>query len=375
MSTLHRALSTCVAQLVLCGTSVLAATAAPSLTFSGDLRVRYEEDWDSHTASGTRRMDRERARARARLQAAAKLSDEWSFTTRIRTGNRDSQQSPHLTFWSSDDLEDDLEVAFDRYVFAFKEKSFTAAMGRTNLPFWHPIEMVWDEDVTPTGVSAGYETKIGTSTVTATAGAFAMPDGMVQLNGRLIGGQVKVLYPVSGYQLTSALSLYTLQGENDAEFLRNRNGARDYLIATTSFQLSGRVQQKLPYAVGCELIRNLESYNAADAAPFAISQSDEKSGFVVFASLGQLKSKADWTVAYSYARIETFAVNASFAQDDWARFGSSTQSDLTDIKGHEFRAAYAVSATVNVVARVFLVEAITTAQDGNRFRVDLNWKF
>jgi hypothetical protein len=36
---------------------------------------------------------------------------------------------------------------------------------------------------------------------------------------------------------------------------------------------------------------------------------------------------------------------------------------------------YAFSKTLNVMARLYLVEAITTEQDGSRFRLDLNWRF
>jgi TRAP-type mannitol/chloroaromatic compound transport system substrate-binding protein len=33
------------------------------------------------------------------------------------------------------------------------------------------------------------------------------------------------------------------------------------------------------------------------------------------------------------------------------------------------------SMDFNLLARFYVVEAITTRQDGNRFRLDLNWKF
>jgi hypothetical protein len=82
----------------------------------------------------------------------------------------------------------------------------------------------------------------------------------------------------------------------------------------------------------------------------------------------------DWLVGYYYAHIETFAVNASYAQDDWVRFGNGPQTNGTDIKGHEFRAAYAFTKNLNLMARLFLVEAIKMRQDGKRFRLDLNWK-
>ena len=91
--------------------------------------------------------------------------------------------------------------------------------------------------------------------------------------------------------------------------------------------------------------------------------------------LGSLKERGDWLAAYYYARIETFAVNSSFAQDDWVRWGSATETRASNLKGHELRFAYAFEKNINLVARLYLVEAITTAEDGNRFRVDLNFKF
>ena len=90
---------------------------------------------------------------------------------------------------------------------------------------------------------------------------------------------------------------------------------------------------------------------------------------------GQLKKQHDWLIGYYYAHIETFAVTASYAQDDWVRFGSGPQTDSSDIEGHEIRAGYALLANINLLARVYFVEAITTQQDGNRFRLDFNWRF
>ena len=90
---------------------------------------------------------------------------------------------------------------------------------------------------------------------------------------------------------------------------------------------------------------------------------------------GQLRERHDWLLGYYYAYIETFAVNASYAQDDWHRFGSGTQTDSSDFKGHEFRAAYAISRALNVMARLYFVDAITSGQDASRFRLDLNWRF
>jgi hypothetical protein len=45
------------------------------------------------------------------------------------------------------------------------------------------------------------------------------------------------------------------------------------------------------------------------------------------------------------------------------------------MKGHELRFACALAGNMNVVARLYLADAITTIEDGKRFRVDFNYKF
>jgi hypothetical protein len=343
------------------------------LSFSADARLRYENDWDSHTTAGTRRVDRERGRFRLRAGFSYKFSDEWSVGARLRTGNHQSQQSPHLTFSASDGPSDDLEGSLDRYFFQYKDKAFTAWAGRNTSPFWQQNEMLWDEDVTPTGVAAIFDSKQGSGTLTSTFGAFALPDGATRLNGQLVAGQLKYTIPLKPSQLTFAAGLHSFNGQTGARFLRNRNGERDYLVGVLSGQWTTPVAGT-PLALGVDLIENFQNYSAADVAPLPASNAGETSGYVLSAQLGQLKAATSWLVGYYYAHIETFAVNASFSQDDWVRFGNGPQTDGTDIKGHEFRAAYALSKNINVMARLFLVEAITTVQDGKRFRVDLNWK-
>jgi len=376
-SRIHR----CAAILgVLCFSSLIGWAAEPPakpaspLTFSGDVRVRYEWDWDSQNAAGVARADRDRARTRIRASLGYQFSSEWSAGVRVRTGNRDSQQSPHLTFYANDDITDDFEGSFDRYFVQFKQGALTAWGGRNPVPFWQQNELVWDDDVTPTGVAGTYEKKLEQGSLTTAVGAFYLPDGMVDLNGTLIGGQLKYSVPVKPAQFTLAAGLYQLDGKSGAKNLQNRNGARDYLIGVLSAQWSTPVEGQ-PFVFGVDLIKNFEDYSAADVAPFAPSQADETTGYDVTVTYGQIKKAGDWLVRYSYAHIETLAVNAAYSQDDWARFGSSTQAAVTDFKGHEFRATYAITKDLTLDARLFLVEAITSIQDGKRCRVDLTWKF
>jgi hypothetical protein len=373
----------CIRATLTLGALALAATTAfpytsqsvPALTIYGDLRARYEMDWDSHTSSGAARTDRDRARVRARLGATYKLGSAWSIGARLRTGDKRSQQSPHLTFWSSDGATDDFAVQADKYFLQYKQGAWTAWGGRNSSPFWHPDEMFIDEDITPTGIAASYDAKIGAGTLTATAAGLALPDGAIDVHGALYGGQLKYTTPLKPGSLTIAGGLYQFDGKPGAQYLLNRNGERDYFIGVLAAQLVIPITEKLPLTFAGDLINNFEDYSAADVAPASASHVDDTTGFVVSVGLGQLKKAGDWMIAYYYANIETFAVNASYAQDDWARFGAGPQSQVTDFKGSEIRGGYAFTPNLNVQFRAFWVDAITSVQDGKRFRIDLNWKF
>jgi len=55
--------------------------------------------------------------------------------------------------------------------------------------------------------------------------------------------------------------------------------------------------------------------------------------------------------------------------------GHLRQIDGTDLEGHELRAGWAFSGRANAILRVFLVDAITSVQDGKRARLDFNYSF
>ena len=345
-----------------------------NLTLYGDIRLRYELDWDSQNAAGVMRDDRHRGRLRGRFGFNYKLAQDWAIGARVRTGNSRSQQSPHLTFVTEDGTRDDLDFVADRYFVQYAKKPILAWGGRNPFPFWQQNELFWDEDVTLTGVAAIYNHPLNAGALTATLGGFYLPDGGYDLNGQLLGGQLKYSVPAGDSQFTAAGALHYLHGEEGANNLLTRNGERDYLIGVGSAQWTMPLTAR-PLALGADIFHNFEDYNAAEIAPFSPEHEDETLGYVFSVQYGQLKEKHDWLVGYYYAHIEIFAVNASYAQDDWHRFGNGPQTTSSDFEGHEFRAGYAVSKFINLVARLYLVEAITTRQDGNRVRLDLNWRF
>lgn len=165
-----------------------------------------------------------------------------------------------------------------------------------------------------------------------------------------------------------------LGGEQGARHLRNGNGARDYTLWVGNLQAK-RQAWDIPVTLGLDVMHNSEDYARSDPDPFTAANREETEGFVISMLLGQLMNKGDWLGGYSYADIGTFAVNASFAQDDWMRWGSATQTDASDFTGHELRIGYVPAKNWNIVAILYVVEAKTSVQDGNRFRLDFNWQF
>ncbi len=156
--------------------------------------------------------------------------------------------------------------------------------------------------------------------------------------------------------------------------MRNGNGARDYSIWKGSLQARFAVGKR-PLTLAGDVMHNVEDYSPNDPDPFTASNFDQNNGYVLSILLGALQKRGDWQAGYYYAYLETLAVHASYAQDDWVRWGSATQTDSSDLKGHELRFVMALSKRANLMARLYLVEAITSVLDGKRFRLDFNYSF
>ncbi len=353
----------------------VALDAGGKLELYGDFRFRLESDWDSHRADGSERGDRDRARIRGRLGLKVELHERFALGLRLRTGSKASQQSPHITVTDFDDHPTgDHEVLLDKWFLELRGERGWAWLGRNGFPFWKQNELFWDDDVTPAGLALGYRLRAGEGELALRGGYFALPDGGVDLNGELGAAQLVYSGERGRVGFTAAGGLFLFRGEQGAFHLRRGNGARDYTIWVGNFQSRLEAGGR-PLVLGLDLMHNSEGYDADDPDAVTAAHRGETSGVAASLKWGQTKAKGDWLLAYYWARIETLAVHASYAQDDWIRWGSATQTDAGDFQGHELRFAYAPASNMNLVARLYLVEAITSVQDGNRFRLDFNYRF
>lgn len=366
------------AALLTCMLVAPTATADIDLTDDGvlkayaDLRLRWESDFDSTAPSGAERRDRDRFRIRARVGFKYQPIDELLVNLRIRYGAQDSQQSPHVTIWQDHgDAGIQDQFVIDRFFAKIKlDEQWSMTIGRDGLAIWKPNEMLWDDDVYVDGLSFSYRDKHNEMDYAINFGAGVLPDGEDdrELAERAVFGfgQLFTEQQLTDAKLIIAQTVLYLQ-DNSA----HSNMVVDdlnFLISYTNIQLVFNVTDGLPLTLGGDLMYNFADGKNSD-------HRNDKVGGVVYVTLGQLKQPGDWLVGYYFAYIEKWAVPRFFAQDDWHRFGTATQTRSSDFFGHEIRAAYVCQENVQLMARFYVVDTITNREDGMRFRFDVNISF
>jgi hypothetical protein len=330
----------------------------------GDFRFRLEQDWDSVNASGVERDDRARARIRIRFGLNLSLSERLTVGARLRSGSDLSQQSAHITILDFDDNgTGDSDFNLDKWFLRAKTEDgrLSGWVGRNGMPFWKQNELFWDDDVTPAGLAGSFSQSVGDGRLSVHGGWFSLPAGMRAFSGELRALQAVYRAPVGKVRFTAAGGWFAVDGDADdpdAALLLGGDGARDYRILVGNLQLRLSAGGR-PLTFGTDLFDNRE---------------DDADGYVLSTYYGATAEPGDWQLGHTYARIEALAVIASYAQDDWVRWGNGPQTRGSNFRGHELRFSYAATRNLQVVARLYLVEALTTVEDGKRFRIDLNYK-
>lgn len=361
------------------------AAQADDLKLYGDFRARYENDWDSSKTDGSQRDDRQRFRVRLRGGLKYQINDHWSSGLRIRSGSDDSHQSPHITIKDLDHNDKgDAHFNIDKAFVKAKYDNLWFWAGKNGNPMFKNNEMVWDDDVTVLGGALGIKTRSGDTDIELKGGYFALPVGMKDYAGNLGLLQAVFATKVDDVALKTAIAYLNINADGndkDAGSLQEGNGSRDYQNWIFNFQAKSDYRGK-PLTLAFDYMINSKSYADDDANAFTAFHRDEDNGFVASIRWGDLKQAGHWQLRYDYAHIGALAINNSYAQDDWVRWGNATQTRASNFKGSEFRLAYAFSPTLNLVSRLYIVDAIEyrgvnslTKEDGNRFRVDLNIKF
>ena len=351
----------------------------------GDFRLRLEQDWDSRRGDGTQLNDRLRLRFRLRLGLDLNLSDRWRARAQLRSGPHDSQQSPHITIYDFDGGSNGpYEFNFDYWYLSYGTEALEVWAGRNQLSYWHQDDLWVFDNVTYVGAGGSYGHGLAGGTMTWHTNLVALPVGMRNLSGSGLFAQAEYARDLSSTEFRLGLGFQATRADpNDTvgEALLTENGSRDYDILTLQLQHHSTVLGQ-PLRLGADYSHNFRDYGGAPAGSFSEFHQDHVDGWVLEALWGPSGGAGDLLLGYYYSHVEALAANSSYIQDDWARWGTSTQARLTNMKGSEFRLLFTISPSQNIFARLFIVDAIDLLQpgdvaleDGKRFRLEYNISF
>lgn len=352
------------------------------LSFSGDLRFRIEQDWNSQLPEGGMRDNRTRLRLRARVGFSYQAHPNLSIGARIRTGNPQNPQDPHITLGKSKQAFGLYQMSFEKIFLRYTQKGFTLNLGKFSFPFEKQNEVFWNDNVYPEGFSISYSRSFDHTllpqSAQLTAGHF-----LVHSPGNSLSTESYLQAAQLAFELRPAqISLYA--GMFHFEKLPifpgdNAPCKLDYSIVNIGGE--AQLSTKIPLSIGGDYYHNLSDYSKiSDVSPLF---RDQKQGFACFLNYGQLKKKHDILFRLTYARIEKYAIVDYFAQNDWARWdysGLGAQgSRLSNFHGLDGKIGYVLSDNITLLLRAFFVEALvvssTHQETGNRVRLDLDIRF
>lgn len=278
------------------------------LKVSGDLRLRYQGDYDDDDARA-----RNSAQVRGRIGATYAINDRITLGTRLVTGDEDDPNSTdvQLSNWN-DDLHVSLDLAYARINFG----DLSLYGGKIPQPFAR-TDLVWDGDVNPQGVSGVYQRRLASGASLRASGLFFIVDEDVAgPDSTMAGAQIGFDSPELGdfrFEVSAAYYDYTLGsvvGADDGDFrtnLRRADGSYlsdfnlgNFLVGATWTGLGPR----WPVRFTGDYVKNFGAETSRDT------------GYSMDLGIGRVSQPHDWRVTYGYSVAETDAVLAAFSHDN-----------------------------------------------------------
>jgi hypothetical protein len=358
---------------------------ASNIDFFGDFRLRLEQDWDALNGDGSEIDDRLRLRFRLRGGVGIQLSDKWSALVQVRSGPDLSQQSPHITVYDFDGGPDGpYNFNLEKWYIGYTHGGLTTWAGRNILSSWHQDDMFIFDNITYAGAGGSYTHALDAGSLVWHLNYVALPVGMRDFSGSGLFGQLVYDqdFRDSGITLTAGFIATRANPDDPAgAILLTDNNTRDYSTFNAQFQYRSSLFDK-PLKTGFDYMHNFENYGNEPPGSFNAFHKDDVDGYVFELLWGDTRAAGNWQLGYFYANIDALAINSSYTQDDWVRWGNAFQVRASNIKGSEFRVRYTIQRNMNIIVRLFFVDAVeflepgdTTKETGNRLRIDWNIAF
>ena len=352
------------------------------LEFTGDFRFRIEQDWNAQNQNGILRNDRSRLRYRFRFGLNYFIDKNSSFGGRLRSGNINDQQGPHVTLGGSKGAFELVNIGLEKLFYQFEIENFRGWIGKNSIPIKKLNEIFWNDNVYPEGVGLKYSPSFKNhkllNTLSINTGHFIINSEnknfsddsylqILQLNISLFQKRLKI-FP--GYYFFTKIGNYP---DDKATF------ELDYSIFHLGSQIIIGKKRNLQF--GLEIYNNFQDYSRNDSIPNHLK--NETLGIVLSAEYGAMKNKGDWLFYLSYANIQKYSIVDYLAQNDWSRWDYSSigasGSRISNFHGVEIKVGYAIKENFNLNLRTYFVEQLVKVgnfkETGSRIRLDLNIGF
>jgi hypothetical protein len=334
--------------------------------FAGDFRYRQQVVKEEGEAG------RLMARVRARMRVTAALSENMDVIFGLGSGPSDADPATRnqtlSQAFSAKPVWLDL-ACFDWHPSGFE--GFSVIGGKMPLPFFNmdESELVWDEDVTPEGLSARYGAVKGRTGLFGNAGYFFVqerkdsPDAsMIAMQGGCSAGLVKNLLSFQsaiGYYNYYATRGHATFFDSKTGFGNSTDENGDYLSDFNELEWLGELEARFsgfPVSFFGHAVKNTaaKSLNA---------------GWMAGCRLGECNELFSWSLAWQYRKLEKDAVIGAFAESDFAGGG-------TDNRGHEVKLSVQAGKGTRVsLAGYWNYRNLEKERDYRRIQADLLIKF
>ena len=320
-------------------------------TIFGDVRFRHEGSYHQPRQNGADVTARNRERVRARLGVMVAFSDELSATIRGASGDPNNPVSTNETLTGDFTRKHfNLDWAFLTFTpgqsFGIRPgiASFTA--GKFPNPIFTVGQLVFDDDLAPEGASETFallsQPMGGLDQVKVHALQWTFNEVSNNQDGWMFGGQVNPSMHFGNLQLEAGLGQYWwLNADQIAQSLNTNSSLTNTNLLTTQTvggkttitgyqgafnQSNATVAATWPNLVGTQPLRAFADYVYNWQAA-----TDDSHGVMAGLTLGQTKTRGDWSVTGWWEHIGQEAAISSFTYDDFGTGGTNLEGPVAEI--------------------------------------------
>ena len=356
-----------------------------SLTFAGDIRVRYE--YKQATAADPApdpkagdHFDMNRYRYRLRLGVTGKLTGGWFFGARLESSNNNRSTNVTMGSYSAGNgFTGGKATANTIYIgqanVGWASQDFTFTAGRMANPFIYSQFFTWSDDLNVEGLAQQWKHDYGAFTLLANLAqlVYASNGGVVNalgargvpntfLFGAQLGARVKLASGRMSLQAAPAYYGYSNDASNIPNMASlnpantppgNPNSANLHTTGLRILDIPLELalppiplpDANLPAKIFGSLAINLDARARARAAGFP-GKKNQNTAWQLGAALGQTKNKNDWELRAFYQSTAAYAIDPNLL--DLSQFDART-----NMKGITAAAAYALTNSVTLKLTYF----------------------